>query len=180
MNSTGENSGDKWQVKISPEQWEKWNQIAKQAALSKKTFTSLGAEDYASTAIEKLLMQKNQPENVEAWLRMTVTNLYIDRYRKIKARGGDAYREWDNDRWEKEMVIFAVRSPSYIVGIRDQLKHIFTGLNEKERELLMLATVGFDNHEISKILGYKSNKIVATRLRQITQKVRDTCLDLRK
>ncbi|NDA81183.1 MAG: hypothetical protein EBX92_08745 [Actinobacteria bacterium] len=65
----------KWQDDISPEQWEKWNQIARQASLSKKTFTSLGAEDYASTAIEKLLMQKKQPENVEAWLRMTVTNL---------------------------------------------------------------------------------------------------------
>ncbi|NDA81184.1 MAG: hypothetical protein EBX92_08750 [Actinobacteria bacterium] len=78
------------------------------------------------------------------------------------------------------MVIFAVRSPSYIVGIRDQIKYILTVLNDKEREMLMLATAGFDNHQIAEMLNYKSNKIVATRLRQITEKVRLHCSVMEK
>ena len=128
----------RWQDEIDPKQWQEWQLLAHEASVSKKTFTTLGAEDYASTAIEKLLTEKKRPDNVEAWLRMTITNLYIDRYRKIKARGGQTHREWDNDRWEKEMVIFAVRSPSYTVSLRDQLSRILSVLNEKEQELLML------------------------------------------
>jgi FixJ family two-component response regulator len=50
-------------------------------------------------------------------------------------------------------------------------------LNLKEKEILILAAAGYDNHDIAMHLGYKNNKIVATRLGQIEQKVK-TALNL--
>jgi len=37
---------------------------------------------------------------------------------------------------------------------------------------LILAAAGFDNHQIAIYANYKNNKIVATRLAQIAEKVR--------
>lgn len=68
-----------WQDEVSPIQWAEWQDIARKASKSKKINVSLGAEDYAATAIEKLFEQKERPANVEAWLRKTINNQYIDR-----------------------------------------------------------------------------------------------------
>ena len=96
-----------WQDEVTPEQWQEWQVLARKAAKQKKVFTTLGAEDYAASAIEKLLEQKERPANVEAWLRQTIKNQYIDRFRKIAARGGVSHREWSDERWEEEMVSHA-------------------------------------------------------------------------
>lgn len=40
----------------------------------------------------------------------------------------------------------------------------------KECEILIMASAGFDNHEIAMQLGYRTNKIVATRIKQIEKK----------
>ena len=45
--------------------------------------------------------------------------------------------------------------------------------NYKEKEILIMSAAGFDNHEIAEHLGYGTNKIVATRLGQISEKVRN-------
>jgi DNA-directed RNA polymerase specialized sigma24 family protein len=134
--------------------------------------TTLGPEDYAASAIEKLLEQSEKPANVEAWLRKTINNQYIDRFRKIEARGGVSHREWSDERWEVEMVSHAFGSPSVMVAIKDQVDQVLKVLNEKEKEVLILAAAGFDNHQIAIYAGYKNNKIVATRLAQIAQKVK--------
>ena len=44
-------------------------------------------------------------------------------------------------------------------------------LNQKEKEILILSAAGYDNHEIAMYLNYRNNKIVATRLGQIAEKV---------
>ncbi|CAN2188551.1 RpoE DNA-directed RNA polymerase specialized sigma subunit, sigma24 homolog [Candidatus Nanopelagicaceae bacterium] len=134
--------------------------------------TTLGAEDYAASAIERLLEQKERPANVEAWLRKTINNQYIDRFRKIEARGGVSHREWSDERWEEEMISHAFGSPSVMVAIKDQVDQVLKVLNEKEKELLILAAAGFDNHQIAVYAGYRTNKIVATRIAQIALKVR--------
>jgi DNA-directed RNA polymerase specialized sigma24 family protein len=134
--------------------------------------TTLGPEDYAASAIEKLLEQSEKPANVEAWIRKTINNQYIDRFRKIEARGGVSHREWSDERWEVEMVSHAFGSPSVMVAIKDQVDQVLKVLNEKEKEVLILAAAGFDNHQIAIYAGYKNNKIVATRLAQIAQKVK--------
>ena len=161
-----------WQDDVTPEQWAQWQDAARKAANAKRVFTTLGAEDYAAQAIEKLLEQREQPANVEAWLRLTIKNQYIDRFRKIEARGGVTQREWSNERWEEEMITRAIGSPSAFVVARTHVEEILGTLKEKEKELLILHAAGFDNHQIANYLNYASNKIVATRLAQILQKVK--------
>ena len=162
-----------WQDEVSPTQWAEWQEIARKASKSKKINVSLGAEDYAATAIEKLFEQKERPANVEAWLRKTINNQYIDRFRKIQARGGSSNRELTDEEWEIEMVTHAVGSPSGLVRIRESVEEVLSVLSAKEKEILILSTAGYDNHEIAVHLGYRTNKIVATRLGQITQKVKE-------
>ena len=161
-----------WQSDVAPEQWAEWQELARKASKSKKLHTTLGAEDYAASAIEKLLEQKERPANVEAWLRKTINNQYIDRFRKIEARGGVSHREWSDERWEEEMISHAFGSPSVMVAIKDHVNQVLKVLNEKEKELLILAAAGFDNHQIAIYANYKNNKIVATRLAQIAEKVK--------
>ena len=161
-----------WQDNVALEQWAQWQDVARKAANAKRVFTTLGAEDYAAQAIEKLLEQKEQPANVEAWIRLTIKNQYIDRFRKIEARGGVTAREWSNERWEEEMITKAIGSPSAFVVARAYVEEILGSLKDKEKELLIMYAAGFDNHQIANYCGYKSNKIVATRIAQVLQKVK--------
>jgi len=161
----------RWQDDISTEQWEQWQEFARKSSKQKQIPTTLGAEDYAASAIEKLFAQPKKPENVEAWLRKAINNQYIDRFRKIQVRGGASMRELTDEQWEEEMVSLAVGSPSAMVYLRESVAEVLEVLNEKEREILILSAAGFDNHQIANYLSYKSNKIVATRLAQIVDKV---------
>jgi len=159
-----------WQDDVTPDEWAQWQAMARKASKQKKVFTTLGAEDYAASAIEKLLEQKERPANIEAWLRLTINNQYIDRFRKIAARGGVTHREWSNERWEDEMITKAIGSPSAFVVARDYVEEILGTLNEKEKELLIMFAAGFDNHQIADYCDYANNKVVATRIAQVMKK----------
>jgi DNA-directed RNA polymerase specialized sigma24 family protein len=161
-----------WQSEVSQQQWEEWLNIARKLSKSKKVITSLGPEDYAAQAIEKLFSQENRPANVEGWLALTINRQYIDRFKKIQARGGASNRDLSDEQWEAEMVIFAVGSPSGLYRRKESVAEVLSVLTEKEREVLIMAAAGYDNHEIATHLAYGSNKIVATRLKQIQLKVR--------
>ena len=161
-----------WQSEVSTQQWEEWLILARKLSKSKKVITSLGPEDYAAQAIEKLVSQENRPPNVEGWLALTIKRQYIDRFKKIQARGGASNRELSDDEWEKEMVIYAIGSPSGLYRRQESVAEVLSVLTEKEREVLIMAAAGYDNHEIANYLAYGSNKIVATRLKQIQLKVR--------
>jgi DNA-directed RNA polymerase specialized sigma24 family protein len=167
-----------WQDEVTPQEWEEWQRVAQRLSKAKKTATSLGPEDYASQAIEKLLQQENRPNNVEGWLALTIKRQYFDRFRKIQARGGRSNRELTDEQWEIEMVSHAVRSPSLMVQRKDQVEQVLNVLNEKEKEILILSAAGYDNHEIAMYLDYRTNKIVATRLAQIAKKVQAALEDL--
>jgi hypothetical protein len=54
-----------WQDELSPQQWAEWIAAAQRISNSKRQATSLGAEDYATLAIEKFLQQEVLPANVE-------------------------------------------------------------------------------------------------------------------
>jgi DNA-directed RNA polymerase specialized sigma24 family protein len=162
-----------WQSEVTPAEWDEWQKLARKLSKSKKQATSLGAEDYAAQAIEKLLQQENRPVNVEGWLALTINRQYIDRFKKIQARGGGSNRELTDEQWEMEMVSHAVRSPSLMIQRRDQVEEVLSVLNQKEKEILILSAAGYDNHEIALYLDYRTNKIVATRLGQIAEKVRE-------
>jgi DNA-directed RNA polymerase specialized sigma24 family protein len=162
-----------WTDDVSPEQWQEWLKLAKKLSGARKLATSLGYEDYAAQAIEKLVAQPTRPANVEGWLALTINRQYIDRFRKIEARGGPSNRELSDEQWEEEMVIFAVGSPSALVQRQESVKEVLAVLTDKEREILIMAAAGYDNHDIANYLNYRTNKIVATRLQQIRDKVRN-------
>ena len=162
-----------WQDEVTPQEWDEWQNLARLLSKSKKQVTSLGPEDYASQAIEKLLQQEARPNNVEGWLALTIKRQYIDRFKKIEARGGGSNRNLSDEQWEMEMISHAVRSPSLLIQRRDQVEEVLNVLNQREKEILILSVAGYDNHEIAMHLGYKTNKIVATRLAQIAKKVQD-------
>jgi DNA-directed RNA polymerase specialized sigma24 family protein len=161
-----------WQAEVTPAEWDEWQKLARKLSKSKKQATSLGPEDYASQAIEKLLQQDQRPANIEGWLALTINRQYIDRFKKIQARGGASNRELSDEQWEFEMISHAVGSPSGLVRIKESVDEVLSTLTPKEKEILILSTAGFDNHEIALHLGFATNKIVATRLGQITKKVK--------
>jgi len=160
-----------WQNEVTAEEWQQWQDLAQKLSKSKKQATSLGPEDYAAQAIEKLLQQENRPNNIEGWIALTIKRQYIDRFKKIQARGGGSNRDLTDEQWEIEMVSHAVRSPSLLVQRRDQVEQILSVLSDKEKEILILSVAGYDNHEIAMYLDYRTNKIVATRMAQIRNKV---------
>jgi DNA-directed RNA polymerase specialized sigma24 family protein len=162
-----------WTDDVSPEQWQEWMALAKKLSGAKKQATSLGYEDYAAQAIEKLIEQPTRPSNIEGWLALTIKRQYIDRFRKIQARGGASNRELTDEEWEEEMVVFAVGSPSALVQRQESVKEVLALLTDKEREILIMAAAGYDNYDIAMYLNYRTNKIVATRLQQIREKVRN-------
>ncbi len=162
-----------WQSEVTPAEWDEWQKLARKLSKSKKQATSLGAEDYAAEAIEKLLQQENRPANIEGWLALTIKRQYIDRFKKIQARGGASNRDLTDEQWELEMVTHAVGSPSGLVRIKESVDEVLSILSAKEKEILILSAAGFENDEIAMHLGYGSNKIVATRLGQITKKVKE-------
>jgi DNA-directed RNA polymerase specialized sigma24 family protein len=162
-----------WQDEVSAREWDEWQKLARKLSKSKRQATSLGAEDYAAQAIEKLLQQENRPANIEGWLALTINRQYIDRFKKIQARGGASSRELTDEQWEIEMVTHAVGSPSGLVRIKESVDEVLSILSAKEKEILILSAAGYENDEIAMHLGYGSNKIVATRLGQITKKVKE-------
>lgn len=147
--------------------------LARRLSTAKRVVTSLGPDDYAAQAIEKLVMQEKRPANIEGWLALTIKRQYIDRFKKIQARGGGSNRDLSDEQWEYEMVVHAIDSPSGIFGKREFVNEVLEILTVREREILILSAAGYDNHEIANYLGFRTNKIVATRLGQISQKVKD-------
>jgi RNA polymerase sigma factor (sigma-70 family) len=161
-----------WQQEVTEAEWSEWIRLARKFSNSKKVVTSLGAEDYAATAVEKLLMQETKPANVEAWLARVIKNQYIDRFRKIQARGGPSQRELTDHEWEIEMLAHATGSPSLLIYQQEEIEEVLAVLNDREKEILILAAAGYDNEAIAIHLDYASNKVVATRLKQISTKVK--------
>jgi DNA-directed RNA polymerase specialized sigma24 family protein len=167
-----------WQEQVTEAEWAEWMSIARKYSSAKQVATSLGAEDYAASAVERLLMQPKRPANVEAWLKLAIKNQYIDRFRKIKARGGRSVRELSDQEWEVEMISHAIGSPSRMIYVQESVQEVLAVLNNREKEMLILAAAGYDNEAIAMHLDYASNKVVATRLKQIYAKVKKALLAL--
>lgn len=161
-----------WQQEVTEAEWSEWLRLARKFSSAKKVATSLGSEDYAAAAVEKLLMQETKPANVEAWLARVIKNQYIDRFRKIQARGGASLRELTDQEWEKEMISHATGSPSLLIYQQEEIEEVLAVLNDREKEILIMAAAGYDNEAIAMYLDYASNKVVATRLKQISTKVK--------
>ena len=162
-----------WTEDISAAQWQEWTKFAaKVARKNEKVPTSLGFEDYAAQAIEKLIAQPVKPDNVQGWLTTAINRMYIDRFRKILMRGGPSVRELSDEQWEEEMISKAAGGPSAVTIAKHRVTEVLSVLSDKEKELLILAAAGYENNQIAIYADYKNGKVVATRLKQIYEKVR--------
>ncbi len=132
--------------------------------------TSLGYEDYAASAVEKLLEQEEEPPNLEAWLRLVVTNMMYDRSRKIKARK-PSLRGLEPDQLDAMLVGQRKPSLSTQVANQDLLADLLEDLNEKDQRLLILDAAGMKSKEIAEELGFANAKVVATRIQQVRKKL---------
>lgn len=160
-----------WTQEITNEEWDKFHKVALRAAA--KRHTSLGADDYAATAIAKLLNQKERPVNIEAWLNLTVSRLLIDRFRKVNGRGGESLRGLDDHEIESKATKFLGVSPSLRVANLALLRAVLENLPDKEAEIFLLFVQGMENDEIAIAVGYKDGKSVATKLGQIRKRIKN-------
>ena len=160
-----------WTDSVTEAEWTEWTKIARRASNQRQAYPSLGAEDYAAAAIEKLIQQQVRPDNVEAWIRTVLRHMYIDRARKIVRHEFGNVADIDNEHVERELITFAMGPSTRAIQL-DEVRRILNSLSSKEQQLLVLSAAGMDNHEIALELGYATNKIVATRIGQIATKLR--------
>ena len=138
---------------------------------------SLGAEDYAATAIEKLLLQEKRPANIEAWLKLVIKNMMIDRHKKLKARK-PSLRGLEPDELQSMITGGEKRSISSLIADKDLVADLLDELPPKEQQLLVLDTAGFSTEEIAKELGYANARVVATRIKQVRKKLQQRIAEL--
>lgn len=138
--------------------------------------SSLGYEDYAASAVEKLLMEEKPPPNMEAWIRMVVTNMMYDRNKKIKARK-PSLRGLEPD--QLDAMLFGQRKTSLSTQVANQalLTDLLEELSEKDQRLLILDAAGMKSKEIAEELGFANAKVVATRIQQVRRKLKKEVLD---
>ncbi len=134
--------------------------------------TSLGHEDYAMTAVEKLLLQDEAPPNIEAWIRLVVTNMMIDRAKKLKARK-PSLRGLEPEILDTMVSGSRVRSMSSKIANQDLVANLLEELSEKDQRLLIMDAAGFKTKEIAEELGYANAKVAATRLKQVRLKLKE-------
>jgi RNA polymerase sigma factor (sigma-70 family) len=158
----------RWQDDVTIDEWQLWQSVARQASIRRGQITSLGHEDYAAQAIEKLLVQEVRPPNVEAWLRTTIRNAYIDRWRKITARGGESERNIDDQEFERELKS-TLLGPKSAYMVQESVNEILGHLSDKHQRLVLLYAAGYDPDEIAVELGYGSPQAVSNQLRRIQQ-----------
>lgn len=162
----------RWQDEVTDDQWKEWLKLAEIYASKKRILTSLGYEDFSGQAIQKLLVQANRPANVEAWIRLVITNQYRDWLDRSKRRGGPELHVENDSDWEMDILEHAVGSPSVRIFQREDVNRILEVLNEDEKTMLLSSVIGYTNHEIAEDMGLGSGRIAATRLGQIRKKVR--------
>lgn len=163
----------RWQDEVSEEEWGQWFRTANRISRSRRISPTLGADDFAATAIEKLWTQNIRPKNIEGWLSLTITRQYIDRFRQLVRRGGRDVRIFEDADWDREMIAHAIGSPIDLLEIHESVAEVLDVLEDREKEILLLSAAGVENQVIAQDLGYASGRVVATRLGQIKKKVQE-------
>ncbi|MEO0010557.1 MAG: hypothetical protein RIQ39_146 [Actinomycetota bacterium] len=158
----------RWQDDVTMDEWQMWQSVARQASIRRGQVTSLGPEDYAAQAIEKLLVQDVRPANVEAWLRLTIKNAYIDRWRKVTARGAGTNVDIDDREFQNELKS-TLLGPKSAYMVQESVDEILAALSDKHQRLILLYAAGFDTDEIAAELGYGSHQAVSNQIRRIQE-----------
>jgi DNA-directed RNA polymerase specialized sigma24 family protein len=140
----------------------------------KNGHSTLGPEDFAAQAIEKLLMLETMPDNLEGWLKAVITNLYIDRNRHVDARHrnlGKTFSGHTDDEIAKLVADRDQPSMSSLLVNVEFAREILESLSPTDQKILVLHTAGHSTAEIAIQLDFANAQVVATKIGQIRTKL---------
>lgn len=169
-------------MELTSEQAEMLRGVAYKAALYVTKGNEWASEELAQEAIVRLLSVDAEVAEaaLPSYVKRIVTNIYINRFNKIVKRGGPSVRveffsEFESLLSNPELM----PSPSNLLIRRESQEEsraryeaAVAALTDKERAMLYLAYgVEMTTAEIAEHMGYKSAKVVATKLGQIRAKL---------
>lgn len=141
----------------------------------KNGHSTLGPEDFAAQAIEKLLKLETMPDNLEGWLKAVITNLYIDRNRHVDARHRNLGKTFAGHSDDEIAELVADRDQpsmsSLLVNV-EFAREILESLSPTDQQILVLHTAGHSTAEIAIQLDFANAQVVATKLGQIRTKLK--------
>jgi len=136
--------------------------------------STLGPEDFAAQAIEKLLTLEKMPDNLEGWLKAVITNLYIDRDRHINARRKNLGNSFHAHNDEEIAELVADRDEpsmsSELVNV-EFAREVLESLSFRDQQIWVLHTAGYSTAEIAVQLDFANAQVVATKMGQIRTKL---------
>jgi DNA-directed RNA polymerase specialized sigma24 family protein len=140
----------------------------------KNGHSTLGHEDFAAQAIEKLLMLETLPDNLEGWLKAVITNLYIDRNRHVDARHRNLGKTFSGHTDDEIAELVADRDQpsmsSLLVNV-EFAREVLESLSPTDQQILVLHTAGHSTAEIAIQLDFANAQVVATKIGQIRAKL---------
>lgn len=141
----------------------------------KNGHTTLGHEDFAAQAIEKLLKLETMPDNLEGWLKAVITNLYIDRNRHVDARHrnlGKTFVGHTDDEIAELVTDNDQPSMSSLIVNVEFAREVLESLSPTDQQILVLHTAGHSTAEIAIQLDFANAQVVATKIGQIRTKLK--------
>lgn len=141
-------------------------------------------DDLAQTVAEKLLRQKQLPDNVAAWANTVAKHAIIDLDRKRKARD-------EADNWVAREVGFDAEQADAVLGVamflqqqrsasdqgmqrqsnEEMMALLRTVLSEQHIQLMLLLGEGRSHADIAKELGYKNADSVKATINRLRGKL---------
>ncbi len=188
-------------MKLTDQEWVKYLAFAEKKAKTFGAQGDM-KKDMASWAIEKLVKQKTKPDNIEAWLTTVVRNQMSDLGKKRGKDGKSRHSLKANltsifgkaiglknkrkDKYNDTTARDILRQVSAIID-KSQESKIVNRLENQERVRKLLAKLAkkdqnlliahfFEdksNKQIAQEMGYKTDKVVATRIKQLLKKLKD-------
>ena len=136
--------------------------------------STLGPEDFAAQAVEKLLKLDSAPKNLEGWLKAVITNLYIDRQRHVDARKrnfGQSFVALDDE--EIVELVADKDKPSISSELVNAAfaREILESLPFRDQQIWVLHAAGYSTAEIAHQLDFANAQVVATKMGQIRKKL---------
>ena len=165
----------RWQDEVTAQEWENWQDIARNASHGHTRSSFNSSQDLASNVIEKLLKVENRPENVEAWIWRVTKTTFIDMWRarsKFSKVDIDNFRDED-DRQFLRQVTETLMGPKSAYMLQESVNEILSFLSEKHQKLILMHAAGFTPTEIAEDLKYASPQVVSNQLRRIREEIKE-------
>lgn len=162
-----------WEMKLTDEQAKYAWKVALNIS-GKNGQSTLGPEDFAAQAIEKLIKLETMPDNLEGWLKAVITNFYIDRARNIDARRRNLGNSFVGHNDEEIAELVSDRNQpsmsSKLVNV-EFAREILESLPFRDQQIWVLHTAGYSTAEIAMQLDFANAQVVATKMGQIRTKL---------